>query len=64
MEINRLLSITVHVTPLETVQIEQSKLGNSGGLDEASSAVISSNGLFVRPGPSKINYSKKVYKYF
>ena len=50
--------------PLETAQIEQSKWGTSGSLDEASSAVISSNGLFVRSVPSKISCSKNVYTYF
>jgi len=64
MEIIRLLSKTVHVTPLETLQIELSRLGTSGGLDEAGSAAISSNDLFVRSVPLKISYSKNVYRYF
>jgi hypothetical protein len=50
--------------PLETVQIEQSKLGTSGGLDEASSAYLSSNGLVIRSVPSKISYSKNICRYF
>ena len=64
MGIIRLLCKTEFVMPLETVQREQSKLGNSGSLDEASYAVISSSGLFVMSVPSKISCSKNVYTYF
>jgi hypothetical protein len=44
--------------------MERLELGTSGGLDKASSAILSSNSLFIRSVPSKFGYSKNGYKYF